>query len=231
MLVTVSGFLFSLALTTPQTPAFEPTSSYSDIQIEGFTVRISKAARSEKADLERAIALLTLRLGEIVRRVPKAALETLRKIPVWVQKEDPLCPGMTYHPDPGWLKEHGMNPDMAKGIELANLKNFVLWSVDQPMMVLHEMSHGYHDAKFGFEGKLVMDAYKNAMDHHLYDEVNYYRGQKKKAYAANNQMEYFAELSEAYFGYNDFFPFTNPELAQHDPVGYQMVKSAWGVGD
>jgi hypothetical protein len=212
-------------------PSFEPSASYEVQTVEGFTVKLSKAARQNKADLGPAMALLRLRLSEIARRVPAEALTTLRKVPIWVQDTDPLCPCMTYHNDPGWLKEHGMNPDMAKGVELASLKNFVLWSIDQPMMVLHEYAHSYHDARFGFEGKLVLDAYKNAMDHHLYDEDLYYRGQKKKGYASTNQMEYFAELSEALFGYNDFFPFTRPELAEYDPTGYQMVKTAWGLKD
>jgi hypothetical protein len=40
-------------------------------------------------------------------------------------------------------------------------------------------------------------------------------------------QEYFAELSEAYWGKNDFYPFTRSELLQHDPLGYEAVKRAW----
>ena len=43
-----------------------------------------------------------------------------------------------------------------------------------------------------------------------------------------NAAEYFAELSEAYFGKNDFFPFTRDQLEKHDPVGFEMLKKAWG---
>lgn len=212
-------------------PAFEPTSSYKVEKIEGFTVRVSKAALEAKDEYGPAMALLKMRFSEIVRRVPAPALDTLRKIPIWVERDDPQFPCMCYHPDAGWLKDHGLNPEKAKGVELANLKSFVAWSIDQPLMVLHEYAHGYHDLSFGFDGAVVADAFKAAMDAKLYDEVVYYRGQKKKAYAATNPMEYFAELSEALFGYNDFFPFTRPELEKHDPVGYAMVKKAWGVSD
>jgi hypothetical protein len=57
--------------------------------------------------------------------------------------------------------------------------------------------------------------------------VLYYDGQPKRAYALNNDQEYFAELTEAYFGTNDFYPFVRPEVEQFDPVGFAMLKSAW----
>lgn len=175
------------------------------------------------------MALLSLRLAEISKSVPKPALKELQKIPIWIENNDPKVPCMCYHVSKDWLNENGLNPDKEKAVELANIKNFVSWSFDQPLMVLHEMAHGYHDQKFGFESNPILTAYKSAMDKHLYDEVVYFRGIKKKAYAATNQMEYFAELTEALFGYNDFFPFTRPELEKHDPEGFKVVKEAWGV--
>ncbi len=42
-------------------------------------------------------------------------------------------------------------------------------------------------------------------------------------------QEYFSELTEAYFGKNDFFPFTRDELKQHDPAGFALMEEAWGV--
>ena len=38
----------------------------------------------------------------------------------------------------------------------------------------------------------------------------------------------FAELSEAYFGRNDFYPFTRKELEKHDPAGYRLMRETWG---
>ena len=40
---------------------------------------------------------------------------------------------------------------------------------------------------------------------------------------------YFAELSEAYFGTNDFYPFVRAELKEHDPRGYALMEKAWSV--
>ena len=45
-----------------------------------------------------------------------------------------------------------------------------------------------------------------------------------------NPPEYFAESCEAYFGTNDFYPFVRAELQRHDPVMYELIERAWGVG-
>ena len=40
--------------------------------------------------------------------------------------------------------------------------------------------------------------------------------------------QYFADLTEAYFGKNDFFPFNREDLKKYDPTGYQLMKTVWG---
>jgi hypothetical protein len=43
-----------------------------------------------------------------------------------------------------------------------------------------------------------------------------------------NYKEYFAELTEAYFGKNDFFPFERADLKKYDPTGYKLMQDVWG---
>jgi len=45
--------------------------------------------------------------------------------------------------------------------------------------------------------------------------------------ALTNQMEYFAEQSEAFFGTNDFYPFVRSELERHDPRMFALLKKLW----
>ena len=66
------------------------------------------------------------------------------------------------------------------------------------------------------------------MDRGLYQSIAHVYGGTRKAYAATNYKEYFADLTEAYFGKNDFFPFTGADLKQYDPTGYQLMQEAWG---
>lgn len=49
--------------------------------------------------------------------------------------------------------------------------------------------------------------------------------------AIADAKEYFAEATEAYFGTNDFYPFVRPELNEHDPEGYAVVRAMWGVAE
>ena len=116
---------------------------------------------------------------------------------------------------------------MAKSIEIQNARNYLDWVDHQPMLVLHELSHAYHHQVLGFDHKAIIKAFQNAQKEGLYDQVDYVHGGKRKAYAMSNEKEYFAELSEAYFGKNDFFPFTRSELEAHDPVGYALMQKIW----
>lgn len=80
-----------------------------------------------------------------------------------------------------------------------------------------------------FQQSLSRNLNQHAMRRGLYEQVEYVRGGKQKAYATTNVQEYFAELSEAYLGRNDFYPFNREELARHDPVGYKMMEGAWRI--
>ena len=46
-------------------------------------------------------------------------------------------------------------------------------------------------------------------------------------YATTNVFEYFAEGSEALFGFNDFYPWNRNGLWEHDWEGYRMIWNAW----
>ena len=63
-----------------------------------------------------------------------------------------------------------------------------------------------------------------------------YRGVKdvngailESAYARQNQLEYFAELSCAYFWRGEYEPFDRAALRQYDPGGFAIIEKMWGV--
>ena len=60
--------------------------------------------------------------------------------------------------------------------------------------------------------------------------VDHANGTMQRAYALTNEKEYFAELTEAYYGFNDFYPFNREQLQAFDPAGYLLVEQAWGEG-
>ena len=73
----------------------------------------------------------------------------------------------------------------------------------------------------------IVRAYQNAKTAGLYAQVKSVDGSVGAAYASNNEKEYFAEITEAYFLKNDFFPFTREELRSYDPGGYALVENLW----
>lgn len=208
---------------------YEPTSSYEKQSIAGFNVFVSAKLSKHPEQAKKALELLTAKLEEIGRIVPKEKVDSLRKANIWVEWAlSPVTAAQTHH-SVDWLRSNGYNPDKVRGVEISNASFFLAWSDHQPMMVLHELAHFYHQNYLGSEKKRDVDAaYNSALKGGTYASVEYVLGGKKKAYALTNSFEYFAELTEAYFGRNDFYPFDYEQLSTHDPVGFQLMVKSWG---
>jgi hypothetical protein len=203
--------------------------------IAGWTVRVSRALLATNAPTTtRALELLTAQLEGIVRVVPKAAVLELQKVGLWISPEYPKTPPRAeYHPHAGWLREHGRDPAMAKGVEFTNVRIFDLEIKRMPVFALHELAHAYHDRVLGNNHPGIKAAYDKAKARGKYDKVQRRdargRVSTDRAYAMTNPQEYFAETTEAFFGTNDFFPFTREELKQHDPDMFRLLGNAWGT--
>jgi hypothetical protein len=175
------------------------------------------------------LELLRHQLYQITRVVPEGPLKELRRIPIWAEYKAPRHPCMCYHPSRRWLSEHDFNPEKARSVEIANAENFLKWTHGQPWMVMHELAHSYHHCVLGYDNAEVNHAYKDAVNGKQYESVLHINGRPRRAYALNNDQEYFAESTEAFFGTNDFYPFVRSELQHHDPNMYQLLRKLWKV--
>jgi hypothetical protein len=207
---------------------------YQTQTIEGWTVHIDeRLLAANKGETDKAVALLTAQLKEIVRVVPTAPVAQLRKVTLWFSPPYPGAePNAAYHPRAGWLSSHGRNPAMAQGIEFTNIPIFEKELRRMPMMVMHELAHAYHDQVLDYENAEVIDAYTRAKASKSYDRVERWHGPGRPntfemAYAMRNFQEYFAETTESLFGRNDFYPFTRDELAKHDPSTFALLQRLW----
>jgi hypothetical protein len=230
----IPTWLFAIAavLGDPRTCAadYEPTSSYEVESIEGWTVYVSRRLVVDQADVGRKVLeLVRVKLYDIARQVPEPALGKLRRVPFWLELADKDVKCACYHPSRDWLAEHGFNPEKARAVEIGNADKFLKWTGHQPSMVLHELAHAYHDRFLGGYGNAeIAAAHRRAVQSKRYESVLYCDGKKKAAYAAKNPMEYFAELSEAWFGVNDFYPFVRAEVLQFDPEMAALLAKLWG---
>jgi hypothetical protein len=233
----IRGILFALiampalAIAADEKPSYDPIDRYDMRMIDGWTLRLNKGYAGEPQLLENVLAEATRQLKAIVEVVPRPALDKLRKIEIWVEVNNPQFPCMCYHPDERWLIAHNVNPAKTGHVELANGRNFISWTKQQPWMVLHELAHGFHDRfiDHGYENKEIASSLARAKDAELYGEVDHIAGKKRQHYAATNPMEYFAESSESYFGKNDFFPYDRAELETYDPKTLLLMERLWGV--
>jgi len=197
--------------------------------IEGWTVHIRLTLLKEHPkETARALELITGQLKEIVRIVPARAVAELKKVPLWITPQYPgIAPLAEYHPDISWLRAKKRNPKMAKCVEFTNVQTFESECKRMPLLLLHELAHAYHDQVLGFDQPEILAAYKKAAASKSYDAVKRHDGRVERAYAMSNHKEYFAENSEAFFGRNDFFPFTRDELEAHDPEIVKILERVW----
>ena len=72
-----------------------------------------------------------------------------------------------------------------------------------------------------------MAAYDRFKQSGLGDKTLLFNGQRVKHYALTDHKEFFAEMTEAYFGVNDFFPFTRAELRESEPEIYTLLRDIW----
>ncbi len=215
-----------------ETPDYPPTSEYEEMEIEGWTVRVNGRLLSDEPELaEETLTILRHQLYSIKRNVPGEAVEKIQTIPIWLELRDPAFPGTAYHPDRDWLTDHGLNPDKTGCVEIGTARDFKRYTLNQPWVMLHELAHGYHDQflEGGFRQSDILAAYHEAMEAGIYEEVLQTNGRNGRHYATTNQMEYFAEATEAFFGSNNYYPFVNAELREHDARIYEVVKQVWGV--
>jgi hypothetical protein len=60
------------------------------------------------------------------------------------------------------------------------------------------------------------------------ESVLHINGTRTRHYALTDEKEFFAEMSEAYFGMNDFFPFNQGELKDAEPEIFALMLKIWG---
>lgn len=200
-------------------------------QIEGWSVHVDlellDAAHADEG--EAALKLLRERLAEIARVLPEEKLPPLRKVPIWIDREHEL-ERMQYHPSAGWLRKHGYDPAMEKSVHIPGTAHFLhqVRAGHQPWAVMHELAHAYHDRELGFNESRIKEVYEAALERKQYESILRINGREVRHYALTNHKEFFAEMTEAYIGTNDFYPFVAAELRAVDPETYALLKDIWG---
>ena len=204
---------------------------YVEREVRGWTVHVHPDLVADGSTLGAAVLeLLDHELFEAARALPAPAVARLKRVPLWISLDETDWPGGVYHPSAEWLVANGHDPALAGCIQFGVAANLLTWERDQPSMLIHELAHAWHHQVVGYGDERLLEAYAAALESGSYESVLRGNGRRERAYALTNPQEYFAELSEARFGTNDFHPFVRAELGLHDPVGSEVVDALWRTG-
>ena len=206
--------------------------SHTPREIEGWTVRVDdRLLGGDGAALgDRAIRLLTARLVAITVVVPQAQLARLREVPIQLDLTHGALHAMQYHPSAAWLKDHGYSRRLARCVHIPDAREFLspFENHRQPWAVLHELAHAFHDRVLGFDDARVIAAWKKFRDGGRHKSVLSLPGPKREHYALIDEKEFFAEMTESYFGTNDFYPFVAGEVKEAEPEIFALLRDIWG---
>ncbi len=205
--------------------------SHTDKKLEGWTIRVDDRLLKAPDDEigTRALKFLENKLSDIKVVVPANKLKKLQVVTIVLDLTHGKLGPMQYHPDAGWLKGNGYSADLAKCVHLPRAADVATKRNinEQPWVILHELAHAYHDQVLGFDEPRVKEAYEKYKKSGRGEKALLYNGNRVKHYALTNHKEFFAEMTEAYFGVNDFFPFNRAELKESEPDIYELMSHVW----
>lgn len=205
-----------------------PTADYLQRDIGGFTVLLSPAVVQQAPLFKEVMDAIEDQISAMAGQLPVARLEQLKQTFIWVELNNEVDKATVFHRSPDWIVASAGNQDKVGHIEIVNAKNFIDCSRDkQPSQLLHEFIHAFHQKVLGADNKAVIDTYRQMQLRRMYDRVEHLSGSVGPGYATLGPLEYFAEISEAYFGRNDYYPFDRAQLKTHDPIGHDLVEKLW----
>jgi len=203
-----------------------PDGDYERRNVRSLPVYIApEFGRHQNSLLERSLEVLDANARRIEDVIPAAAWRQISRTPIWLEYEPDWSYVGRYSPaSPSWLAAYDISIAKAGSIQFTSSLAAMAGHQVNPLM--HELAHAYHDLVLSFDDPQIRAAFGRAQASGRYNAVRGPCGWDR-AYAISNPMEFFAVLSETYFGTNDFFPFTRDDLKAFDPDSYRVISGAW----
>lgn len=202
--------------TVPQAKDYEQRS------IEGWTVHVHPALVRQKAHGDALCRLLQHKLHLVRRYMPEGSLEKLQEVHLWLEENNRAVPYVAYHVASG-------KGDKAGAVEVGNPGAFVRWQGLQPFAILNQLARAHFDRNLSdADRKRIEEARCRAAESKQYDAVLRFDGQTVRHPALASAADFFAEMTEAYYGVNDHFPFIQFETVKHDAETCRLLTELWG---
>jgi hypothetical protein len=213
-------------------PTVEAEPKFRSTSVDHYRVRVHGSwdlRVADDAENAEAWSLLEEELSAIDGVLPAPALARVHALTIWLSRADTPCPALCYHVSAAWLTEQGYDPGKAGGVEITSQARFLDWSKLQPWAVLHELAHGYHQQVLGFGEEAIHARFLEVSASGALDSVDYAGGGQRRHYGLTDERELFAEMTETYFGRNDFAPFDRAALHALLPAVESTIGESWGA--
>lgn len=193
----------------------------------GFTVEFADDVRADPIHAQVASSLVETGLAAAWRLLGEERTAQLRGVRIIVKSTTPDVKGpAAYHP----VGSVAVEPGRYNTIEV-NL-SYYIEAVQrfQPYAMLHELVHAYEFLNLqGGNSPEVIALYQSALGRGRYDAVpRLFAAAPERHYGLTTHHEFLAEMSEAFFAVNDFYPYVASQLAAHDPTVYAYMEDLWG---
>ena len=201
-----------------------PVRAVQDYGLSNYASVTNEALDKVKADLDAIVDDYEL---------PSVVLDSLRQMTFFIDWSASFGGTARFHASRNWLVNNGYILDKLYSIEVSNVGNFLHHTkLNMPNLLLHEIAHLYHLTTLTTNYEPIYEAYLNARDKNLYSSVSFHAGNGNYVEgvfspAVSDQLNYFAELTEAYFGLNEYYPFNREQLREHDPQGFAVLEAVW----
>ena len=94
-------------------PRFDPVQE----KIECWTVHIEPSLK-KNPEGRQALRMLADHLHRISILVPKAPLERMRRLEIWIEEDHPRLKSMQYHPSQSWLRANKHDPRLTRKVHI-----------------------------------------------------------------------------------------------------------------
>ncbi len=204
---------------------------YMDLDVFGWTIKINLSLTAgDSSLLKKVLPKIGKELATLSSELPTETVLKLRTVPIWLEEHSSHDEFVgCYHP--GWPKKD-INPLKVRSIELIASSYYAAHSSGNAWVLTHELAHAYQFrmlTKEDFED--MRKVYRIIYEHGLYNYGSSLTSLFEKGYVGANYVEYFAEISTAYFGHDYYYPKDRTDLRNYDPLGYALVERLWKVKD
>lgn len=212
--------------------SYLPTDQYWIVDFMGWKVYVNPGVFEREDVWKKFVTLFNAQLVLARQKIPEDIfIEIMHSTAFWIELNNNEFPRAVawYHVGDEWLKQFGYNPDKAAHIEITNLELFFDEAERSSSLLFHMFLHAYHHKLMPQElSNAIYLQYLQILSDGRYERVPHIDGSYQRAIARENSWKYFAELTEAYLGSNDFYPFVRADIAAYDPAMMPILRQIWG---